>query len=253
MGRVVPVNAGRNLITRLLDLERSGGYQVDQQARMNLGMVPQYGGTVGGIRMRALKGVGGWDDELLAEDTDLTYRLLLADWKTVYQNRAECYEEVPETWPVRIRQIQRWARGHNQAMVRHLWRIVASRRLTMAERIDGLGLLGVYLMAPLLVLGWLLAMVVFYAGGMSLAGGAVTCLAVASFGAFGNFAAFFEIAAAALLDGSRHRLRLLPFNLFGFFVSAVSIAVVSARQVASNVRPRRELRWDKTERFRRSA
>ncbi|MFY0104485.1 hypothetical protein ABTP95_22220, partial [Acinetobacter baumannii] len=50
MGRVVPVNAGANLLTRLLDLERSGGYQVDQTARMNLGLVPQYGGTVGGIR-----------------------------------------------------------------------------------------------------------------------------------------------------------------------------------------------------------
>jgi cellulose synthase/poly-beta-1,6-N-acetylglucosamine synthase-like glycosyltransferase len=33
MGRVVPLNVGRKLLTRLLDLERSGGYQVDQQAR----------------------------------------------------------------------------------------------------------------------------------------------------------------------------------------------------------------------------
>ncbi len=51
MGRVVPMNLGSNLLTRLLDLERSGGYQVDQQARMNLDLVPQYGG-VGGVRMR---------------------------------------------------------------------------------------------------------------------------------------------------------------------------------------------------------
>ena len=29
MGRVVPLNTGSNLLTRLLDLERSGGYQVD--------------------------------------------------------------------------------------------------------------------------------------------------------------------------------------------------------------------------------
>src|SRR5581483_3211648 len=38
MGRVVPINVGKKLLTRLLDLERSGGYQVDQQARMNLGL-----------------------------------------------------------------------------------------------------------------------------------------------------------------------------------------------------------------------
>jgi cellulose synthase/poly-beta-1,6-N-acetylglucosamine synthase-like glycosyltransferase len=30
MGRVVPLNVGTNLLTRLLDLERAGGYQVDQ-------------------------------------------------------------------------------------------------------------------------------------------------------------------------------------------------------------------------------
>jgi cellulose synthase/poly-beta-1,6-N-acetylglucosamine synthase-like glycosyltransferase len=50
MGRVVPVNAGKNLLTRVLDLERSAGYQVDQQARANLQLLPQYGGTVGGVR-----------------------------------------------------------------------------------------------------------------------------------------------------------------------------------------------------------
>src|SRR6185312_3002603 len=46
MGRVVPINVSTNLLTRLLDLERSGGYQVDQQARMNLRLVPKHGGTV---------------------------------------------------------------------------------------------------------------------------------------------------------------------------------------------------------------
>jgi len=113
MGRVVPLNVGSNLLTRLLDLERSGGYQVDQQARMNMRLVPQHGGTVAGVRRSALIEVGGWSEDTLAEDTDLTYRLLLGGWKTVYQNRSECYEEVPETWPVRIRQIMRWAKGHN--------------------------------------------------------------------------------------------------------------------------------------------
>jgi hypothetical protein len=41
------VNTKANLLARMLDLERSGGYQVDQQARHNLKLTPQYGGTVG--------------------------------------------------------------------------------------------------------------------------------------------------------------------------------------------------------------
>ncbi|HKT33957.1 MAG TPA: glycosyltransferase family 2 protein, partial [Nitrospira sp.] len=72
MGRVVPLNVGRNLLTRLLDLERAGGYQVDQQARMNLRLVPQHGGTVAGVRRSALIEIGGWNDSSLTEDTDLT-------------------------------------------------------------------------------------------------------------------------------------------------------------------------------------
>jgi cellulose synthase/poly-beta-1,6-N-acetylglucosamine synthase-like glycosyltransferase len=127
MGRVVPLNVGTNLLTRLLDLERTGGYQVDQQARMNLRLVPQHGGTVAGVRLSALREIGGWNDRSLTEDTDLTYRLLLHGWKTVYQNRSECYEEVPETWAVRIKQIKRCANGHNQAMVTYGLRLRAGK------------------------------------------------------------------------------------------------------------------------------
>src|SRR5579863_4689886 len=137
MGRVVPLNVGKKLLTRLLDLERSGGYQVDQQARMNLHMVPQYGGTVAGIRKSALNEIGGWNENALAEDTDLTYRLLIAGWKTVYENRAECYEEVPERWPVRVRQIMRWAKGHNQAMVRYTSSTTKCSAASWIERADG--------------------------------------------------------------------------------------------------------------------
>ena len=144
MGRVVPLNVGKKLLTRLLDLERSGGYQVDQQARMNLHFVPQYGGTVAGIRKSALNEIGGWNENTLAEDTDLTFRLLLAGWKTVYENRAECYEEVPERWPVRVRQIMRWAKGHNQAMVHYAASLARRPDVSWWERLDGLLLLVYY-------------------------------------------------------------------------------------------------------------
>ena len=247
MGRVVPINVGRKLLTRLLDLERSGGYQVDQQARMNLGLVPQYGGTVAGIRTSALQEIGGWDEGTLAEDTDLTYRLLLAGWKTVYQNRAECYEEVPERWPVRVRQIMRWAKGHNQAMVRYSGAIWRQPGLTLRERVDGFLLLGVYLMGPVLLLGWGLAVWLFYSGAEI--NSQIAVLALAGFTTLGNFAAFFEIAAAAQLDHSRTRVRLLPLTFLGFTVSLISVSRAAFQQVVDPIL-RKELVWDKTERSR---
>jgi cellulose synthase/poly-beta-1,6-N-acetylglucosamine synthase-like glycosyltransferase len=247
MGRVVPMNVGKKLLTRLLDLERSGGYQVDQQARMNLHLVPQYGGTVAGVRKVALDEIGGWRENTLAEDTDLTFRLLLAGWKTVYENRAECYEEVPERWPVRVRQIMRWAKGHNEAMVRYAGMLTRRRNVSMVERLDGILLLGVYLMAPVLLLGWLLAMVLFYTGAEI--GGGVAILGLAAFTTLGNFAAFYEIAAAARLDGSRLRIRLLPLTLFGFTVSVISVSRAAWQQVWSAIAGQ-EMVWHKTERSR---
>lgn len=247
MGRVVPLNVGRKLLTRLLDLERSGGYQVDQQARMNLHLVPQYGGTVAGVRKVALDEIGGWRENTLAEDTDLTFRLLLAGWKTVYENRAECYEEVPERWPVRVRQIMRWAKGHNEAMVRYAGALTRRRNVSMLERLDGILLLGVYLMAPVLLFGWALAMVLFYTGAEI--GGGVAILGLAAFTTLGNFAAFYEIAAAARLDGSRLRIRLLPLTLFGFTVSVVSVSRAAWQQVWSAIAGQ-EMVWQKTERSR---
>ncbi len=251
MGRVVPNNVGANLLTRLLDLERSGGYQVDQQARMNLGLVPQYGGTVGGIRLSALRAVGGWHDDVLAEDTDLTYRLLLGGWRTVYHNRSECYEEVPQAWSVRIRQIKRWAKGHNQAMVRHSLALLGRRGVRWGERLDGVLLLGVYLMSPILLLGWVLSGLMYFTVGLEVAMPAVLVLAFMGNSALGNFAAFFEIAAAVHLDRSHRRVRLLAFNWLGFIVSAVAISRGVLEQVLLDRLPGRNFHWDKTVRYRR--
>lgn len=247
MGRVVPLNVGKKLLTRLLDMERSGGYQVDQQARMNLSFVPQYGGTVAGIRKSALEEVGGWHENTLAEDTDLTFRLLLKGWKTIYENRAECYEEVPERWPVRVRQIMRWAKGHNQAMGRYTAALLRRENVSFWETVDGLLLLGVYAMAPVLMLGWLLALILFYTGAP--VGGGVAVLGLAAFTTLGNFAAFFEIAAATRLDGSRIRVRLLPLTFLGFTVSVISVSRAAWQQILGRF-SRKEMVWDKTERSR---
>jgi len=249
MGRVVPLNVGTNLLTRLLDLERSGGYQVDQQARMNLRLVPQHGGTVAGVRLSALREIGGWNDNSLTEDTDLTYRLLLHGWKTVYQNRSECYEEVPETWHVRVKQIMRWAKGHNQALASYGLHLLFGRhRATLRERIDGFLLLGVYIMAPVTLLGWLLALGVFYEGIAPLHG-VIALLSITAYSAVGNFAAFFEIAAAARLDYTRQRICLLPFLILGFGVSIFSVSRAFISQLMAPLTGA-QFHWDKTERFR---
>jgi cellulose synthase/poly-beta-1,6-N-acetylglucosamine synthase-like glycosyltransferase len=250
MGRVVPYNVGSNLLTRLLDLERAGGYQVDQQARMNMKMVPQYGGTVGGVRKSALISVGGWREDSLAEDTDATYRLLLGGWKTVYQNRSECYEQVPETWKSRMRQIMRWAKGHNQATAHFTLSLLRNHRIRWIEKFDGFLLLGVYMISPILLFGWSLGIILWYLGEPHTS--FMFILLVTSYSTLGNFAVFYEITAATQLDGAGERIRLLPFVFLGFLISLFSISRVAFSNVGMNGNgingKKNDVVWDKTER-----
>ena len=252
MGRVVPINSGANLLTRMLDLERSAGYQVDQQARMNMNLLPQYGGTVGGVRLSAVKAVGGWHDDTLAEDTDITFRLMFSGWKTVYTNRSECYEEVPEEWSVRIKQVTRWAKGHNQVMARYWWKFASSPYLTFSQRLDGLLLLFVFVIPLVMLVGWCLALGLYFLNAGSLISQLIPVFALMLYGTLGNFAAFFEIVVAVLIDGNRKRLRLLPFNLLGFFVSLFAISGAVWSLMLDGLL-KREMVWDKTIRYRNEA
>lgn len=248
MGRVVPRNVGANLLTRLLDLERSAGYQVDQQARMSLGGVPQYGGTVGGVRLSALRSVGGWHDDVLAEDTDITIRLLVAGWKTVYNNEAACHEEVPEEWPVRLRQVQRWARGHHQVMLRQTLALLRSPSVTWRERLDGLMLLGIFLNQPLMLLGWALVLALYYLRGFEGLSHWVPVSALVLHGILGSFAVFMHTTFAVLLDGHRERLRLLPLQAIGFLASMPAMTRALAGALGDQL-TRREIVWAKTRRY----
>lgn len=248
MGRVVPQNPSKNLLTRLLDLERSGGYQVDQQARHALDLIPQYGGTVGGFRRKVMQGLGGFDPRVLAEDTDLTFRLYAAGWKVAYVNRAECYEEAPEDWGVRYRQLRRWARGHNQVMLRRTWKFLSSPYPTTIQKIDGALLLGVY-MQPLLILTSLVCcLVLFMLNALPPGLGLTWAAGTIAYSAVGNLAPFYQIGAANVLDGMGSRLLLLPMTIVAFVFNMFA-ASEGAWQALQDLLRNRDAQWEKTVRF----
>jgi cellulose synthase/poly-beta-1,6-N-acetylglucosamine synthase-like glycosyltransferase len=250
MGRVVPMNTNESLLARILELERSGGYQVDQQARYNLSLIPQYGGTVGGFRKDLMKALGGFDPQVLAEDTDLTYRLVINGWKVVYANRVECYEEVPQTWEVRSRQIRRWARGHNQTMFKYFLPLLKSPYLGFREKLDGALLLMIYTIPVFLLLGIADSIALFFIGEMQIAHSLAIFILVAGYNAFGNFAPFYQIGTAYLLDGVTYRICLLPFLLFYFLLNLWNTGLGLYDAIGDSI-SRRERKWAKTRRFRK--
>jgi cellulose synthase/poly-beta-1,6-N-acetylglucosamine synthase-like glycosyltransferase len=236
-------------LTRLLDLERSAGYQIDQQARYNLKLIPQYGGTVGAFRRDQFLAFGGFDENILAEDTELTFNFFIKGWKVVYASRVECYEEVPEEWRTRARQITRWARGHTQVMFRYLWPMLKSSHITVWEKIDGALLLLIYAVPFLIALGISISLILFFLGEMQIVESLFLFLLVVAYNTFGNIAPFNQLGIAALIDGSTQRIRLIPFLFFVFLFNLWS-STLGFTNAVFDLLFKREIRWQKTERFR---
>jgi cellulose synthase/poly-beta-1,6-N-acetylglucosamine synthase-like glycosyltransferase len=248
MGRVVPYNANANLLTNLLDLERRGGYAIDQSARGAMHLLPQFGGTVGAIRMTAMREVGGWSAQTLAEDTDLTYRLFIDGWTVEYVDDALCYEEAPENWRSRFRQVRRWSCGHNQCLFRYLLPVLTTKRQPVERKIDAALVLLFFIFPPLSLLN--LGASLIYPTLFSYPPFNFAIIGALAFVVgFGNFAPYFQILAAVSRDRQPQAAVMLPFL---FLSSAISmLAAVQGLYFA--VRGQflgHHLPWDKTARFR---
>ncbi len=230
MGRVVPVNARESILSRILDFERAAGYQVDQQARHNLGLIPQYGGTVGGFRRAFLASQGGFDAHHLAEDTDMTYRAYISGWKICYVNAAECYEEVPSKFWQRGIQVRRWAIGHNYCLFDYGLRTIASPFLRFWRKLDGMMLLGVYFMPFLTLIGWALGIYSYLFQPPFWSPLLYALFLTLSYNVVGNLALFSEVGSAGYLDRRNRSIWLIPLLLpvVLFYVLVGSRAFIEA-------------------------
>ena len=250
MGRVLVGNSDTNVLTILLDMERSAGYQIGQQARYNMDLIPQYGGTVGAYRKSVVTKMGGFDPKVLAEDTELTFKMYLKGWKVAYANKTECYEQMPETWSARARQVRRWSRGHNEVLFNHLSSIFTSKYLSLKAKWDGLLLLFVYMMPILLFVGILNSIFLFFMDAISIVQGLIMLILIMAVNAFGNFAPFFQITMANYLDGRSDTIKLVPIFAFNFvlYIFYASRGFIDA--IVDQITNRKPS-WDKTERYNR--
>jgi cellulose synthase/poly-beta-1,6-N-acetylglucosamine synthase-like glycosyltransferase len=217
-GRVVVLNEPQNMVTRLVALERIGGYRVDQEARDILGLIAQFGGTVGGFRSSILKSLDGWDASVLAEDTDLTFRVYLAGYKIRYCVDAECYEEAVDNWKSYWRQRYRWAKGHMQCFFKHTFNVLSSKNLNKREKIDGLMLLSVYFMPILALLSLIISLPLIFSGSPFI-DVLLLSIPISLYSFVGNFAPFFEVGVGLYLDGRTRTQWLIPLMLFTFFLN----------------------------------
>ena len=245
-GRVTVLNEPNTLVTRLVALERTGGYRVDQFARDELELICQFGGTVGGFRKSLLEKLGGWDPNMLAEDTDLTFKVYLAGFKIKYVNDADCYEEAVEDWRSYWHQRSRWAKGHMQCAFRHLWPVIRSKNLRLKEKIDGFLLLNVYFVPIFAGLAWILGAALFLLQPLSWTKILWAAMPISFYSSVGNFAPFFEVGIGAYLDGRNRTYWLLPLLFLTFMFNMLICTKALIDLCFSKITGKKRHAWSKT-------
>ena len=113
-----------NLVTRWQAVEYVTAQNVERRALTRFGAIMVVPGAVGAWRRSALTDVGGYPEDTLAEDQDLTIAIQRKGWKVCYDEDAVAWTEAPETLGALSKQRFRWAFGTLQCLWKHrsvLW------------------------------------------------------------------------------------------------------------------------------------
>lgn len=108
-----------NMLTHWQALEYVCSQSIDKRAFDTLGCLTVVPGVIGAWRRDELLRVGGFRDDTLAEDCDLTLRLLRAGKRIRFAPDAIGVTEAPETLTPFLRQRLRWVFGSMQAFWKH--------------------------------------------------------------------------------------------------------------------------------------
>ena len=119
-------NSGHNLLTRLQTLEYAVAIDLKKRWSDLLGCTLQASGAIQAFRRCVLTDVRGWDQEL-AEDTDVSLRIVQAGWRLAFAPDAVALTEVPTSLKVLTRQRHRWDRGGVRASFKKHWRMMSPR------------------------------------------------------------------------------------------------------------------------------
>jgi len=124
-----------NLVTRWQAIEYVTAQNVERRALARFDAITVVPGAVGAWRRAALDAVGGYPEDTLAEDQDLTIAIQRRGWKVAYDEQAVAWTEAPESFKALSKQRFRWSFGTLQCLWKH-------RAVLRAGKPGGLAFIG---------------------------------------------------------------------------------------------------------------
>lgn len=124
-----------NLITNWQSIEYITAQNMDRRAFDILNTITVVPGAIGAFRKKVILEVGGFTTDTLAEDCDLTMRILRAGYSVKNCDTAIAYTEAPETVDMLLKQRLRWSFGVMQSF----WK---NRKTLMNKKYGYFGMVG---------------------------------------------------------------------------------------------------------------
>jgi cellulose synthase/poly-beta-1,6-N-acetylglucosamine synthase-like glycosyltransferase len=144
------LNQSSSLLTRAQALALDTHFVIEQTARHRGGLLMNFSGTAGIWRRETIEDAGGWDEDTLSEDIDLSYRAQLKGWECLYLPNLGTASEITPLMMGFKKQQARWATGTVQCL-RKLGPTVLRSHLGIWQKIEAMFHLSAYLIHPLMI------------------------------------------------------------------------------------------------------
>ncbi len=120
-------NRRRALLTRCLNIEGIGFQWILQAGRWMLMRLTTLPGTNYVIRRDLVARLGGWDEQALTEDAEMSVRVYKAGYRIQFVPGSVTWEQEPEGLKVWFRQRRRWVRGSNYLFKKYARSLLRTR------------------------------------------------------------------------------------------------------------------------------
>jgi len=115
----VKVGNVRNMLTYWQNIEYTTSQNFDRMAYSNINAITVVPGAIGAFRREAILHAGGFTTDTLAEDCDLTMRIIEKGYVIENENDAVALTEAPERLNQFVKQRVRWSFGVMQTFWKH--------------------------------------------------------------------------------------------------------------------------------------
>jgi cellulose synthase/poly-beta-1,6-N-acetylglucosamine synthase-like glycosyltransferase len=118
-GRIHSINSHENMLTQFLAYEDAVWCEAFLRGKAALGLFVHFRGCCQFIRRSVLERLGGFDEDTLAEDMEISARLTEHGQKIVYAPDVRMWQESPSSVKGFFRQRTRWFRGHMEVALKY--------------------------------------------------------------------------------------------------------------------------------------